>query len=239
MLSYVSVIRCTLCIAMAVSAFALLYVYIASNGEVWVNRSVLVVKQASLILSFAALALGGIDKSKGLLIGGAFALLVWYLAPVPGQIGCMFDGLSGGYSRNTNCGLDASLFPAFTTYLAVLLFHRRATKILLFVSCLIAPVGFAVAYMYLANPLVREVSSIDPNTECIARQSNQHAYSFDVSSLNRIQNVGELNIGWIIGEQSPRVFKVQGNNTYVWKFSQRSFVRVKTNEKLVSFCNRE
>jgi len=236
---YVSALRCLLCLVMAVSAYLLLYIFVATNGELWVDRSVLVVKKASLYLFVSAFALGWVDKSKRLLVGGALALLAWYLGPVPGQVACMFGGLSGGSDRYSNCGLDITFFPAGAMYLAALIFHQRATKILLLFSCLVLPVGSVVTYLHLVIPLVQEISSIEPHTECVLRQSHHDPYAFDASSLSRIRKGGDLNVGWIISEQSPRFYKVSDGETFIWKYSQRTFKRAKTINKLVEFCNRE
>jgi hypothetical protein len=219
--------------------FLLLYIVLSTDGDVWIDLSLLVGSRASLALCITTFSLAVIERSKSLLIGAGLLLVLWVVGPVFGQIGCALGGLSGGYDRMTNCGLEIRTYTGLLAFSLVVALQGRYAVPIVLSAVLVVLVGFAGTHYFLSNALNQEIAAADLEIECFVLQPNYYASPFDKSSAARIWKVEDLQLGWVIGEQSPRIFRVAEGRTDVWKFSQRAFAYGGKYNGLAEFCSSE
>lgn len=232
-------VRSSLYFVLLGAVFLLLYTMLSTDGDVWVERSLVVGSRTSLALCIAAFGLAIIDRSRRLLLGAGLLLVLWVLGPVYGQIECAMAGLSGGDDRTTNCGMEIRVYAGFLAFaLVVALQGKRAAPIIL-LAVPVVLIGFAGLHYLLSSALKQEIAAADLEIECFVLQPNYYASPFDISSATRIWKEGDLRLGWVVGEQSPRVFRVAKGKTYVWKFSQRAFANIGGYDGLAEFCGNE
>lgn len=232
-------VRFPLYFILACGAFPLLYIVFSTDGDMWVDRSLIVGKRASLTLCATVFALAFIERSKRLFICACILLVFWIVGPIPGYISCAFDGFTGGDDRTTNCGLEAKAFTGFLAFALVVALQIKDVVPIMLLAFLIVPVGFVGTNYYLSNALSQEIVSTDLEKECFVSQPNYYASPFDKSSATRIWEVEDLQLGWVIGEHSPRIFRIAKGEAEVWKFSQRAFARGGTYSILAEFCEGE
>lgn len=231
--------RLLLHFGMTCAVFPLLYVVFSSDGDVWVERSLRLGMVASIFLCGATLVLAILEKSKRLLIVSIILLALWFSGLTLGAIGCTVGGLSGGYDRYTNCGIDLTVYIGLVAFSLLIVLRSRSTIEPVLLLCLVVPLGFVGAHFYLLSPLKSEISLADFSSTCIVRQPNYYASPFDRSLATRIRGVEDLNLGWVIGEQSPRIYRLIDGKAYIWRFSQRVFVQGGTPNGLADFCGDE
>ncbi|MEP3639661.1 MAG: hypothetical protein ABJN14_20605 [Paracoccaceae bacterium] len=187
------------------------------------------------MIGLCAFGLAVIKKSKGLIVGTVVIVVLSFLASVFGGVGCGIGGLSGGYHRTTNCGAESNIYSGLMIFALIVVKLRKSALPLRMMSSLVVPVGHLVTYRYLSKPLERIVAEADLTIECFIRQPNYYAHPFDTETATRIRSVEDLQFGSVIGEQSPRIYRVTATATEVWKFSELNFVS--TGQKgLKQFC---
>jgi hypothetical protein len=210
------------CISIAL--FAQLYILHSVDGDTWVAGTLVWGRRAWLLICLCAFGLAAINKSKGLIIGTFGIVGLSFLGSSLGGIGCALGGLSGGYDRTTNCGQEIYIYSGLLTSVLILVMLRQSALLLFMVSFLMIPASYLVTYWYLSKPLEQIVAQTDLSIECFIRQPNYYAHPFDTATATRIRSVEDMPLGNVIGEQSPRVYRVTATAAYVWKFSEQKFV---------------
>ncbi|MEP6017517.1 MAG: hypothetical protein ABJ251_03410 [Paracoccaceae bacterium] len=221
------------CISIAL--FALLYILHSADGDTWVDGTLVWGRRAWLMICLCAFGLAAINKSKGLIIGTFGIVGLSSVASALGGMDCVMGGLSGGYHRTTNCGQEINIYSGLMVYALIVVMIRKSALLLLMMSSLVVSVGYLATYHYLSKPLERIVAEADLTIECFIRQPNYYAHPFDTATATRIRSIEDLQFGNVIGEQSPRIYRVTATEAHVWKFSELNFVSTRR-KGLKQFC---
>lgn len=225
-----------LCFVIACVAFPLVYVTLATKGETWVYSSLVIGQRAAFILCCATGMLAIADRSKRSLLGVVFAAVICVLGPFPGQIDCAFGGLSGGYYRITNCGYDIAVYAGFIALIFAMVSSLRSAAYLAVMLAVGFPIGVLSAHFFLTAKLRQTLVRADLRAECVIRQPVRDYYTPELSGSERVQRVEDLQLNWIIGENSPRIYKVLDGIAHIWKYQKQSFVQSNAGAHLVVIC---
>ncbi|WP_170336334.1 hypothetical protein [Ruegeria arenilitoris] len=236
MSKYISVPQFLLCLVIACCAFPLIYVVLATKGNTWVYPSLVVGQRSTLILFCAVLLLVYVDRSKRLFLGVFIATLILVFGSLLSGLECAFGGLSGGYNRFTNCGLDFVIYAGLVALGFAIISSRRSAVYLVCLLVLSFPIGVAFAHFVLTAELKRTLTGMDLQAECVVRQPIRFYFASELSGSRRIQQIEDLDLTWIIGEQSPRIYKFLEGDAYIWKYDQKSFERMRASSHLVAVC---
>ena len=207
---------------MSVALFLVMYVVAGTDGQTWAYDALNLGSVAARLICFLAVLLALLNRVRGQVVIALGLLALSFVAPVWGSLDCFASGFSGGYDRFTNCGLDTVLPFGLMAYLLVALTHGKLGLILVLMSCAILPSGFVAARLYLAQTLEEIAREADLAKDCYLRRERA-SHPFNSADVTRLKTAEALQLGWIVGEQTPRIYKVESDQVLVWRYAQRVF----------------
>ncbi|PVB62133.1 hypothetical protein [Labrenzia sp. 011] len=218
MVSKIFLLRTVVWLAMAVAASLIIYIFFCVDDKTWAAQAASTARNAGYLINLFAFVLilsSGQFRLFGLNI---FFLLLMLVCAVFGLIDA-FPGTGGRYG---NQWADISAGIGLLNYLAMSLILHEQWTIAFTVLGGAFPAVTLGTYVALTSPLEREFADIDPESTCMYRieQPDVGGIKFD-----RIYSFSELNLGFFIGEHSPRVAKIKGDDAYLWRYAAREFSR--------------
>ncbi|MEO9824682.1 MAG: hypothetical protein ABJF50_09750 [Paracoccaceae bacterium] len=214
---------------LSVALFFVVYVVAGTDDQTWAYDALNLGSVAARLICVLAVVLAFLNRVRGQVVLALGLLAFSFVAPVLGSLDCLAGGLGGGYDRHTNCGLDTVLPIGVMAYMFVVLTHGKLGLVLILMSCVIIPSGIVAARWQLAHPLEKIVAEADLAEDCYLRRKKV-AYTFNAADVTRLKTAEDLQLGWIIGEQAPRIYRVESDKVFVWRYTQRAFEPVAKRE---------
>ena len=196
------------------AASGLAYILLNTQGSVWAYAARdAALYCAAIIHIFCYLFL--LRKFSLLLfILNALFSVTFFVTTLSGALQCSFGG--GAYG---NCGIGNLIFFALANIIIVISLQFPPQKMLLNSGIFALALVFGLTGPYLSQPLRIEIEAADLQNSCYL-QSPTYA---EAAHAKRITSAAQLHHGWLIGEHSPRVFKLVKGQPKVWQYATRSF----------------
>lgn len=204
----------------------------ASEGQAWTDLALNVGFYAAILSLTVAAALSYLIRSKALrVLTGAFALI--YFVAFGRAVLICFPGTG---SRFSNCGADAFTFLGLVVLLFSLCFLLRiAWREVVISMLLVPPLAGAITYRYFASPLKVAIRTVDPSEYCFL---SVPAHENGFEGATRINAVSEIGLDLVVGEYSPRIYRLSKHGISKWIYSERRFVDLWTVENEPFPCPR-
>ncbi len=219
----------------AASLGALIYIVQGTSGAIAHEATLMLGTRCALAICLSALVLAILRRSVPLSGMAAAFVLLWLIGPLPGYTACLFGGLSGGYDRYSNCGREFAILSGFFAAGSIAIIEFRSAALLGVVSTAILAGTLQLITFSLKAPLANEFQDANFVEECFVVESNYYTVDLDPKTTMRLSTPNDLNLGRFVGEQSPRIWRVNEDGSFVWRYAQSKFERSEL-EGLTKFC---
>lgn len=217
------------------AAWGIGYLYAATAGQTWEGTALAWMLRLSLALhGMLYLWAFSIRSWRGLQVNVVFSILL--------ALVIAFDILSsfpGTGSRYGNLGLDwlggialGNLFVLVPIGLCRVPSH---TWPMLAAALLTFPLTYGAAHRALALPLERALDGIELAQVCVVQQE---PHDTDWANATPVRSPDQLDLGWIIGEPSPRVSLWQDGTLLRWRYGKSRFEQIGTDTQRPAACVR-
>ncbi|WP_421703826.1 hypothetical protein [Aliiroseovarius sp.] len=216
-------------------AIGLILILAATRGDAWADRVLVLAAWLSVAVSLAALALSIQVKSRWAIGAGLVCLSLLAVGAVVGLLECAMGGLSGGYERYGNCGVDRMVQVALVWVGVCLVLLGRSARVFWPMLAVCLPLALVVVQVFLLAPLHKIIGATDLSNTCFL--VGYAEVGDDTGSLRRLQERERPEFGWVVGEHSPRVYRLDEGQADIWWYSTREFVPVATTPILGTACD--
>ncbi|MBK5948052.1 hypothetical protein CH339_10375 [Rhodobium orientis] len=201
---------------MAVAAASIIYILIGVEDHTWAAEAAAAAENAGYFINlFAFVVILSAREYSRIVVNLIFSLLMLAFT----LLGVM-DAFPGTGDRYGNHWADATAWIGLFNYLVIGAALPKQGWIALAAFASAFPVVTIAAYLELTTPLAKEFAAIDHQTACMFRITKP---AWNVINTSRIYAFSEVDLGYFIGEHSPRVAKVQGEGVYLWRYGAREF----------------
>ena len=194
----------------------IIYILLGVEGRTWVAQAVDVSRNAGYFINLFGFVLI-LSARRYVFLG---VNLLFFLSMLAFAAFGMMDAFPGAGDRYGNHGADATAWIGLVNYLVLGVALPKQGRAALAALVSAFPVVVIAAYVELTSPLAKEFAGIDPKTTCMFRIGKPRG---NVPNISRIDGFSEIDLGYFIGEHSPRVAKVQGEDVYLWRYGAREF----------------
>ncbi|MCW2309939.1 hypothetical protein [Rhodobium gokarnense] len=216
MLSRALLLRLALWMPMAVAASLIVYIFLGVEGRTWVAQAVDVSRNAGYFINLFGFVL--ILAARRYLFLGVNILFSLSMLACAG-LGVL-DAFPGTGARYGNHGADATAAIGLVNYLVLSLALPKQGRAAFAALASAFPVVAIAAYVEITAPLAREFDAVDAKTTCMFRTRLPVR---GAAKVERIDAFSDLDLGYVVGERSPRVAKVKGGEAYLWRYGAREF----------------
>jgi len=200
------------------------YVLLTVDGQVWVERALIIGARTGIAVNIGGLLISVLRRSKPQLIVSLFFLALMGLGFISGAVECLVGGLSGGYDRISNCGYGSPILFGFLNFVTIVGMQGRQVTTIALMTFALTPIGFMTGHYYFSNILHRQLAAIDLESDCVLSVHGFHAYPWRADGVTRLLAQEHLQLGYLIGEKSPRIYWHSKEGGFIWKYARRSFV---------------
>lgn len=208
---------------LVVAASCVLIYLLAAVEAVWVYTAVIAAQRAAFTINLAGFGLALIDRSKALAICSAIFLLAMGTYDVLGWLDCTVSAMGGGGSRLSNCGSYALLALGLANAAVLALFQRKAAVLIGLGGIVCLPFSFWVADRHFGGPLRAEIASLELQSICVLQVPRHGVHPPTLKGATRVRHFAEMDLGRVIGEESPRIYRITDTNVSVWRYAKRAF----------------
>lgn len=202
------------------------YVLLTVDGQVWVEQALIIGASAGIAVNIGGLLISVLRKSKPQLIISLVFLALMGLGFMLGSTECLAGGLSGGYDRTSNCGYGSLILFGILNFLAIACMQGSQIVTILVIAFVLTPTGFMAGHYHFSNILHRQLATIDLESDCVLSVREFHAAPWSTDGVTRLLAREDLQVGYLVGEKSPRIYWHSKEGSFIWRYAQRSFVEL-------------